>query len=190
MRAAPPSCTCIPKHPTSRALRYRAWEIVRVDGILTELNADVCLPGGWKADLHTMTFSDIYAADLLPTINHVFVPALALIKKMIDYKFGPGQLVETFGYPKLVKYCADKGGKQRGTVLHTDGADIAYTISLSPPSHYGGGGTFFKELGGSIRPAQGRCGNACVNCSQPLHSVSWIRYIGNSLLWIGAAQGL
>jgi hypothetical protein len=166
--------------------------------------------GGWKADLHTMTFSDLYAADLLPTINHVFVPALALIKKMIDYKFGPGQLVETFGYPKLVKYCADKGGKQRGTVLHTDGADIAYTISLSPPSHYGGGGTFFKELGGSIRPAQGEVGNAwhvfkirsCSHplhsvswiddrsCSHPLHSVSWIRYIGNSLLWIGAAQGL
>jgi hypothetical protein len=56
-----------------------------------------------------------------PATNHVFVPALALIKKMIDYKFGPGQLVETFGYPKLVKYCADKGGKQRGTVLHEHG---------------------------------------------------------------------
>ena len=53
----------------------------------------------------------------------------------------------------VVRYSVEEGG-QRALELHRDGSMLSFTLLLSEPTDFEGGGTYFAHLDRTVRPEE------------------------------------
>lgn len=156
----------LPPLPGHWPTRLSAVHLTRVataaecDGLIRLCEEHAAVSGGWDAAGHH---------DAHPTRDLVVasVPAaLAWLKTKLEHRI-LSALAGQFGLTAaelwltdafLVKYSTCG---QPGLGLHVDDSELSFTILLSPPGTFDGGGTYFEALGATVAPEQGQMVSHC-----------------------------
>lgn len=121
--------------------------------------AFVATQGGWSTVRHYAVPTTDLNMHEVPALHTWFLELMQdRLALLLAAQFGQSELGERgsrlrVGDAFLVKYRAEGGTKH--IPVHRDYSTHSLTIALNPSTDYAGGGTYFCELGGTLRPEMG-----------------------------------
>ena len=147
------------RNPLWRAHVMPALDAEACAALVSASERHVATCGGWSSSRHLDSFPtrDFEASDapelqslLLPLCRTVLLPTLASLFLRGAAAGARPVLRELF----VVRYAAGGGGSP-GLAPHRDGHPLSFSLLLSDPGDFEGGGTELQTLGTTLRPRQG-----------------------------------